>query len=452
MNTIKEQKQQGKNLRENIPRSDLGSWKAEKNRDVVQQLLKQQESTRLQILIPIRHERMAVSPFTFFRGSAIIQANDQASKPYTDLYAQACGDAHISNFGLFASPERRLIFDINDFDETAPAPFECDVKRLCASIEVCGRERGMSKQDRKEAVLQAARVYRQTMREFSDMGTIQVWYQHIDVETVMNEYSDSLDEEQKKNMQAIVDKALQKNSERAVKKLTETIDGKIRIKSDPPLITPVRDLVGDEKVIYGFRHNVQDTLDAYKLSLPVERRSIIDQYEPVDMAHKVVGIGSVGTQAWILVMMGRKNGDPLVLQIKEAGDSVLEPYFGKSNIALHGQRVVEGQRAIQTAGDILLGWVRLAPPTGEQKDYYVRQLWDAKGSIEVESISDKGFTGMGGFCAWTLAHAHAKTGNRHAIAGYLGKGDDFEKAMVKYASAYADQVEYDYEMFLKMIK
>ena len=449
MKTIEERKQEGKAYRKTTPRSALGEWEVQTKRPIVEELLLEQEKTRVKELLPLRRERMSVSPFTFFRGSAILQAHDLGSSPGTDFRVQACGDAHIANFGIFASPERRMVFDINDFDETLPAPFEVDVKRLAASVEICGRNRGFSKEERQSAVFNLAAHYREAMLEFSNMGNMEVWYRHLDLEKFMESPSGTVSKTQMRVMADTVQKAVSKNSERAVRKLTETVDGRIRIKSDPPLIVPVRDLIGKEKQAYDFHYSLRSALDIYKESLPRERRGLIDLYEPLELAHKVVGVGSVGRQAWILVMMGRENGDPLVLQIKEAEASVLEAYYGKCVFERCGHRVVAGQKAIQTAGDILLGYLRLQLPRG-QRDYYVRQLWDAKGSIDLETISLEGYNGLSLLCARTLAHAHAKTGDRHMIAGYLGKGDAFETAIARYAAAYADQNEADYEVFLKM--
>ncbi len=449
MKSIQERKNEAKEYRKVTSRSDLGIWEVQTGRPIVEELLQLQESTRVKELIPVRHERMAASPFTFFRGAAIIQAHDIASTPGTDFRVQACGDAHISNFGIFASPERRVIFDINDFDETLPAPFEVDVKRLAASIEICGRYRGFSPQSREKAVYESTALYRRAMMNFSDMGNMEVWYKHLDLEYLMENDSLFANKRQHKVMEETINKALTKNSERAVSKLTESVDGKLRIKSDPPIIVPIRDLFGEEKKRYDFNYNMEKALEIYKKTLPIERRGLIDQYEPLELAHKVVGVGSVGQQAWILILMGKENADPLVLQIKQAERSVLERYYGNSEYALSGQRVVQGQRAIQTAGDILLGWLSLDSAEGIHRDYYVRQLWDAKGSFDLGKITEEGLTGLASMCAWTLAHAHAKTGDRHALAGYLGKSDTFENAMVKYAQLYADQNEADYEMFLK---
>ena len=450
MKSIKERKEEARAYRKTTSRKELGLWKTETNRQIVEELLLMQEKTRVQQLIPVRRERMSASPFSFFRGSAVIQAHDLGAAPRTCFRVQACGDAHISNFGIFASPERRLVFDINDFDETLPAPFEVDIKRLAASIEICGRDRGFTKEQRAGAVYDAAAFYRKSMKGFSDMGNMEVWYKHLDIEAYLEKNTNEEIRRHMAEVQETLRKSMSKTSERAMKKLTETVDGKLRIKSNPPLIVPLGELIGEEKKLYGFRYNLRSAIGLYKDTLPSERQGLLDQYEPVEMAHKVVGVGSVGRQAWILIMMGRENGDPLVLQIKEAEASVLEACYGQSVYPKCGQRVVEGQRSIQTAGDILLGWVTLTNPDGKVRDYYVRQLWDSKGSIGIETISPEGYHGLSLACAWTLAHAHAKTGDRHAIAAYLGNGEVFENAMVSYASAYADQNEADYEVFLKM--
>lgn len=452
MQSISEIKGEAKAYRKVVTRKSLGRWEVETQRPLVASLITSQEATRLKELIPVRHQRMAASPFAFFRGTAIIQARDIASTPGTKFLVQACGDAHISNFGIFASPERRILFDINDFDETNPAPFDVDIKRLMASIEVCGRDRSFSKECRHKAVFDAAAMYRNTMRSFSEMGNMEVWYKHLDLESFLENEEYPINPENVKVMRAAIDKALTHDSNRAVRKLTETVDGKLRIKSDPPLIVPIRDMPGKEKELYDFHYNLYKAFEIYKESLPPERRGLISQYEPKELAHKVVGVGSVGQKAWMLVLMGRENGDPLVLQIKQAEKSVLEQYYGQSAYPGCGQRVVEGQRLIQNAGDILLGWMSLDLPDGRRNDYYIRQLYDAKGSFDLEKITESAYHGLSMMCAWTLAHAHAKTGNRHAISGYLGKSDVFENTMVKYAKAYADQNEADYEMFLKFIK
>ena len=392
---------------------------------------------------------MLVSPFTFFRGAAIIQAHDLSLTPGTDFRVQVCGDAHISNFGIFASPERRLVFDINDFDETLSAPFEVDIKRFVASLEICGRDRGFSRECRESVIFEAAQYYRKIMLESSEMGNMDVYYRHLDVGKLVEENITSLDQKQLEKMQAFLNKALAKNNERAFEKLIEASENVLRIISNPPLIVPVRDMGEEEKKLYG-EQTILEAFQLYKKTLPEDRRHLIDQYEVLELAHKVVGVGSVGRKAWILVMLGRENGDPLVLQLKEAEKSVLEEYYGASPYTCCGQRVVEGQRAIQTGGDILLGWEQMILPDGRRTDYYVRQLWDGKRSFDMNKITEKEYAGLSMLCATTLAYAHAKTGDRHALAGYLGDKEAFDNAMVNYAFAYADQNEADYAVFQKM--
>lgn len=441
---------EGEALREKIPLKSHGKWKVKTNREQAIALLKEQESARVQELVPLRRERMSVSPFTFYRGSAIIMAYDLAVTPDTGLIVQAVGDAHIANFGLFRSPERRLVFDINDFDETLPGPWEWDIKRLLASVEICGRDRGFSKKERRQAVFRAAQSYRKSMQKFSDMGNLDVWYAHIDMDDLLKFANENLSEAERKKIIKRTNKALTKNSASAVEKFAEIVNGSYRIKSDPPIIVPIRELYPKTKrdeVMDGFVNNL---VTFYRLSLPRERRDLICRYKPVDAARKVVGVGSVGTKAWIVILEGVPGSDPLVLQIKQATESVLERYLPKSRFVEHGRRVVTGQKAIQTAGDILLGWIRVPIDDGFD-DYYVRQLWDGKGSADLTKISHEGLIGVASLSAWTLAHAHAKTGDCHAIAAYLGETDDFEKTMVKFARAYADQNEADYQMFMKAI-
>jgi len=437
----------GKALRKEVPRKSQAEWTVEKGRSRGVDLLKQQESDRVQELLSIRHERMAVSPFTFYRGAAIIMADDLSKTPSTGIRVQDCGDAHIANFGIFGSAEGRLVFDLNDFDETLPAPWEWDVKRFLTSVEICGRDRGFSEKERRKIVRNTAKYYRESMQTFSELGNLEVWYAHIDIENLLESDSIELKSESSRQIRKTISKAMNKNSAAAAAKLTETVDGKQQIISDPPLIVPMRELAGDEgeKAL----QYLGLVLKKYRMSLPRERRSLIDQYSIVDMARKVVGVGSVGTRAWIVVLEGADPTDTLVLQVKEASESVLEPYAQKSEFANHGRRVVEGLRATQTAGDIFTGWVTIADMDGTSKDYYVRQLWNAKGSIDLTDITRDNLKGLAKMCAWTLAHEHAKTGNRHEIAGYLGKGEAFDEAMAEFASKYADQNEADYQMFLK---
>ena len=447
-----EAQEYGKSLRKQVPRTSHAAWQVKDGREGAMTLLREQERDRVQDLLPIRHQRMAESAFAFFRGAALIMANDLARTPATGIRVQATGDAHLANFGIFASPERRLVFDVNDFDETLPAPWEWDVKRLATSVEVCGRHLGLSSEGRLAAIRSSVSGYHEAMSGFSEMGNLEVWYEHLDVERLLREHEERLDKQDRSELRSTVERAYAKNSGRAVRKFTETVDGELRIVSDPPLLVPLRELstVGiSQEAIVRFLGSL---LARYRLTLPRERRALIDQYEPEDMARKVVGVGSVGMRSWIVILEGAGPDDHLVLQVKEATSSVLEPYAGKSGFREHGQRVVEGQRAIQTAGDILLGWVRMPDETGTIRDYYVRQLWDAKGSVDLDRMDPEELERFAGLCGWTLAHAHAKTGDRHAMAGYMGKGSAFDDAICEFAQAYADQNEADYQTFLASLK
>lgn len=443
---------QGKEKRKTCPRFQHEKWLIETKRKDSVSLIFEQEKDRVQELIPIRHKRMQASPFAFFRGAAIIMANDLAKTPTTNLKVQACGDAHIANFGVFASPERRLVFDINDFDETSIAPFEWDVKRLCASIEICARDRGFIESDRTQAIKSAIKAYCEAMNDYSKMGALDVYYDHMDLEKMADEFVTNKKTKKIFNQSQIkkaMDKAITKNREKAMDQLTEYVDGQLRIISKPPLIVPFRELNPEHEEILKF---LELALQKYRLTLPKERRHLFDQYTFCDVARKVVGVGSVGTRAWIMVFSGVGEGDPLILQIKEANASVLEPYAGKSIFLEHGRRVIEGQRAIQTAGDILTGWMRLPDESGHLRDYYVRQLWDHKASLNLEKMSSEELIGYASLCGRTLAHAHAKTGNRHMIAGYLGTNDTFSDAITHFAKAYGDQNEIDYQTFLTLTK
>ncbi len=453
-----ESKARGKQLRKETPRSSHATWEAPAARPDIVDLLKSQEKSRVQELVPIRHERMSASAFTFYRGAALIMANDLSHTPTSGTIVQACGDAHVSNFGLFQSPERRLVFDINDFDETARAPWEWDVKRLTTSIEVCARNRAFTPEQRDAAVLATVRAYRNAMLQFADMGTLDVWYAHADVESLYAHLSKQITKPQLKNAQKTVAKARQKNSLRAVSKFTEVVDGNLRIVSQPPLIVPMRDLLTEtaKGTLPPFNEEEQEAfislvLSGYLASLSPEKRHLVKQYRGVDIARKVVGVGSVGMRAWIVVMEGNSSADPLVLQIKEAEASVLERYTHKSKYLEHGRRVVEGQRAMQTSSDILLGWTRILGLDGKKHDYYVRQLWDGKGSFNVDGADPETLTLIGRTCGWTLAHAHARTGNRFEIAGYLGKSTTFDEAICAFSRSYADQNEQDYQRFLEAL-
>ena len=456
-----ESTKRGKELRASVPRESHAEWAPPLDRPDPVELLRSQGESRVQALLPLRYERMSVSAFTFYRGGALIMASDLSNTPTTGIRVQLCGDAHISNFGLFSSPERRTVFDINDFDETLPGPWEWDVKRLAASVEICGRDNGFTKKQRKAAVIACVQGYRETMRAFADMGNLDVWYTHLDIDTLRQSVSTSISEQDTKTADKIIGKAKAKNSVRAVQKLTEIVDGKLRIISDPPVIVPIRDLVAnkagdeaaerfDEGVL---EHLMRGILAEYRSSITPDKRNLIDSYTAVDMAHKVVGVGSVGTRAWIIVMRGADEHDPLVLQVKEAQDSVLERFVGKSEYKQHGERVVAGQRAMQTASDMLLGWCALPDvATKTKKHYYVRQLWDGKGSIDLEKLGPDDLKVLSSACGATLAHAHARTGDRFAIASYLGKSDKFDKAITQFAASYADQNELDYARFMEALE
>ncbi len=445
----------GKSLRKAVPRDVFASWQPPMNRPDPAGLIFSQDADRVKELVPVRHERMAVSPFTFYRGAALVMASDLSTMPTTGIEVQVCGDAHVSNFGLFLSPERRTVFDINDFDETCRGPWEWDVARLVASIEICGRDRNFSDEEREAAVLAAASGYRESMRKFATMGNMDVWYEHFDVDNLISVFGGNLNKKDLKKAQKALQKAKNKNSTRAIGKLTEVVDGQLCVVSDPPIVIPLRNLIQHAETEIpadlDMTKVVSLVLERYRQSLAPERAALVQRYRGVDIAHKVVGVGSVGLQAWIVVLEGANAEDPLVLQIKEATDSVLERFVGKASQPSHGQRVVEGQHAMQTVSDALLGWTTLPMPSGKTRDFYVRQLWDGKGSIDLTTIRPKHLESLARACGWTLAHAHARTGDRFAIASYLGKSTKFDVAMLEFASAYADQNDKDYAAFVAAI-
>ncbi|MBS1894823.1 MAG: DUF2252 domain-containing protein [Actinobacteria bacterium] len=433
----------GKSIRDAVPRSSHGAWEPAKDRRDPVAVLEGQAESRVQELVPIRYGRMLASPFTFFRGAAAIMAMDLAETPDTGLRVQACGDAHLSNFGAFAAPDRRLVLDVNDFDETLPGPWEWDVKRLAASFEIAGRDREFTPKETRSAVLAAAGEYREAMRSFAAMGNLDVWYARLDAEALIGDLAKVAGRKQVKTVEKNVEKAHKKNSLKAFDRLVRVVDGEPRIISDPPLVVPVRELVPDDRR-HEMEGRIEELLARYRESLQGDRRHLFDSYRFVDMARKVVGVGSVGTRAWIVLMMGRDGQDPLFLQAKEAEASVLEPYVGASGFANHGERVVQGQWLMQAASDILLGWLPAFGFDGQERDFYVRQLWDGKRSAEVESLRPAGLAVYGRICGWTLARAHARSGDRVAIGAYLGKGESFEQAIADFATRYADQNELDY--------
>ena len=433
----------GKAARAVASRSAHGEWEPATDRRDPVELLEEQAATRVRELVPIRYGRMLVSSFTFFRGAAYPMAADLASAPRTGLDVQLCGDAHLSNFGGFAAPDRRLVFSINDFDETLPGPFEWDVKRLVASFAVAGRDRGFDARQRRSINRTVTRSYREAIRGFSEMSNLELWYSRIDVEEIAALAAGQGTGKQRKRFERNLAKARSKDSLRAFTKLTEIVDGEPRIASDPPLIVPIEDVVsGVERS--ELEEFVREVIRSYRRTLSADRRQLLERFRYVHSARKVVGVGSVGTRAWIVLMLGRDENDPLFLQLKEAQPSVLEPFLGKSAYANHGQRVVEGQRLTQAASDIMLGWIRMTAYDGVSRDFYMRQLWDGKGSALVDLMNPPAMTVYAEVCGHALAKAHARSGDAIAIASYLGAGDSFDRALASFAEAYADQNERDY--------
>jgi uncharacterized protein (DUF2252 family) len=386
---------------------------------------------------------MLASAFTFYRGAAAIMAMDLASTPTSGIEVQLCGDAHLSNFGVFAAPDRRLVLDVNDFDETLPGPWEWDVKRLAASFEIAGRDRDFTPKETRAAVLTAVRAYREAMREFAGMGNLDVWYARLDVDTLLADLAKVATAKEMKTTRKNVKKARRKNSLRAFDRLVRVVDGEPRIISDPPLLVPIQELLSEDERL-DFEERIRELLASYRESLKGDRRHLFDSYRFVDIARKVVGVGSVGTRAWVVLMMGRDGQDPLFLQAKEAEASVLEPFAGKSEFSNHGERVVEGQWLMQAASDVLLGWLPALGIDDRERDFYVRQLWDGKRSVEIETLPPEGLAIYGRVCGWVLARAHARSGDRIAIGAYLGKGDAFDRAIAEFSERYADQNELDH--------
>lgn len=433
----------GKAARNQTPLSSHREFDPAPGRDPVGLLL-DQAKTRVPELVPVRHGRMLVSPFTYFRGAALPMAADLARSPTSGLRAQLCGDAHLANFGGFGSPERRLVFDVNDFDETLPGPFEWDVKRFAASLAVAGRDNGFAAKHRRTVTLAGVEAYRKAMRDFASMPTLKVWYAHLNLEEVIGELlSHVSSKKRRKRTERTVASARTRDSMQALGKLTTMVDGHPQIISDPPLVVPVEELVGHmEKEEFYAR--LSRLLDAYKLTLPDDRRHLVKQFTLVQLARKVVGVGSVGTRAWIMLLEADDGREPLFLQAKEAEASVLAGYAGPSQYANHGQRVVAGQHLMQASSDIFLGWQRMTGLDNLERDFYIRQLRDWKLSADIERMNPRGMALYAGMCGWTLARAHARSGDRIAIAGYLGKSDAFDKAVADFAEIYADQNEADH--------
>jgi uncharacterized protein (DUF2252 family) len=440
--TRAERKAQGKAARAAVPLEAHSDFTAAPGRDPVGLLLGQAPS-RVPELIPIRHGRMLVSPFTYYRGAALPMAADLATTPTTDLRVQLCGDAHLSNFGGFAAPDRRLVFDVNDFDETLPGPFEWDVKRLAASLTVAGRDNGFTAAESRDAVLSGVRAYRTKLREFAQKPMLDVWYARLDIEDELGKLRSQLAPKGVRKTEKLAAKARTRDSMQALDKLTTLVDGGRRIISTPPLIVPIEELFSDIEAD-ALAAQLNDLLESYLGTLQSDRRHLVRQFDLIQVARKVVGVGSVGTRAWILLLEAGDGQEPLFLQAKEAQTSVLANYCGASDYDDQGQRVVAGQHLMQAASDIFLGWQRTTGVDGVERDFYVRQLRDWKLSLPIEEMRPQGMAVYAGWCGWTLARAHARSGDRIALAGYLGKSETFDNAIADFAEKYADQNERDY--------
>lgn len=472
MITVEERQSLGSGARTGTPRSSHAGWELAAGRRSPVDLLEGQNADREPDLVPVRHGRMMVSPFTFYRGAARVMAEDLKDTPTAGLNVQVCGDAHLSNFGVFGSPERRLVFDLNDFDETLPGPFEWDVKRMAASFLVAARDNGFTPADARAAALASVTAYREAMAGFAQQGTMDVWYASLDEGMIKGAVKGAVREAgktaakskagsgQAKGDQAKMAKLAEKrvgqaaakahtrDSLQALSKLGELSGGRYRIVSQPPVIIPVRDLA-PELTPDRLSTVIREQFAAYRASLQPDMRHLLGHFEVVDFARKVVGVGSVGTRCFIVLLQGRDASDPLFLQVKEATTSVLEEHLPRSRYRQHGQRVVQGQRLMQATSDIYLGWARGLDVT---RHFYWRQLRDMKGSVVIEEMTPLGLELYARLCGWTLARAHARSGDSVAIAAYLGRGDTFDRAITDFSERYADQNERDYQEFTAAIK
>ena len=437
--TATESRDQGKSLRDDVPRSAHAQWAPSPTRADPVEVLTAQDATRLPWLVPTRHGRMLESPFAFYRGAAAVMAADLAQTPSSGVTVQLCGDAHLSNFGLYASPERRQVFDVNDFDETLPGPWEWDVKRLAASVAVAAGQNDAKPADARSAAVAAVAGYRDAMRRFATLPILDVWYSQASVDALR---SVAPSKASRKAIDTDARKARRRTSERALGRLTERVDGDLRVRSDPPVLMPLRDLtshIDREEMLATARQSFAGYVD----SVDIDRQHLLHRFEVVDLALKVVGVGSVGTRCFLALMRGRMHSEPLILQIKEAGPSVLEGHLPRSRYHLQGKRVVIGQRLMQTSTDIFLGWSK-----GEDgRHFYWRQYHDMKGSADVLDMGPQPLGNYARTCGWALAHAHARTGDAAKIAGYLGKGQSFDEAVGEFALTYAEQNEQDYAAF-----
>ncbi|MEV4428831.1 DUF2252 domain-containing protein [Streptomyces sp. NPDC049602] len=449
--TAQERAALGKEARSAVPRSSHADFSPGPKRPDPLEIIDRQSATRLSELVPIRYGRMSESPFRFYRGAAAIMASDLAGTPRTGFRTQLCGDAHMLNFRLLASPERRLMFDINDFDETLPGPWEWDVKRLAASLVIAGRSNGFSTKQRAGIVRATVRSYRESMRAFAGIGNLAVWYAQFDEAWVRDRFGADLSARGRERWAQAVDKARSHDTVQAFDKLTRVVDGERRITPDPPLITPLEDLLPDDRR-GRLEQQISRLIERYGRTLQSDRRFLLEQYRVADMARKVVGVGSVGTRCWIVLLLGRDGEDPLFLQAKEADESVLAPHVGATAYPTQGERVVSGQRLMQATSDIFLGWERVEGIDGRRRDFYVRQLRDWKGVAVAEDMVPRGMRTFGALCGATLARAHARSGDRIAIAAYLGGGDSFDRALVTFAESYADQNERDHRALVDAIK
>jgi uncharacterized protein (DUF2252 family) len=443
--SVSERTALGKAARAEAPRASHAEFDPGSRRPDPLKLLEGQAKTRDPELVPIRYGRMLASPFAFFRGGALIMASDLAATPRSGLTVQCCGDAHLSNFGVFASPDRRLVFDLNDFDETLRGPWEWDVKRMAASMLIGARENGDSNKHQDRIVLETVEAYRTAMRSFATMDNLAVWYARAEIEPLLQEYGPQLTPKISRRTDRELAKVRTRDSMSAFSKLARVRGGQPRIVADPPLIVPIDELAQGAERDQIFE-SLSSRLGSYRESLERDRRQLLEQYSLTDFARKVVGVGSVGTRAWIALLMGRDGRDPLFLQLKEAESSVLERFVGRSELRNHGERVVTGQRLMQAASDIFLGWLRVPAVDGEKaRDFYGRQLRDWKGSVTLGQMGPKALRAYGRLCGWTLARAHARTGDRVAIAAYLGPGASFDHAILAFSRAYADQNLRDFQ-------
>ena len=438
-----ESAERGRVARKVTPRSAHGDWSPAPGRRDPVEILSEQAASRVQELVPIRYGRMLASPFAFYRGAAAVMAADLAHTPDTGIVVQACGDAHISNFGAFAAPDRRLVFSPNDFDETLPGPWEWDVKRMAASVEIAARDAGLGPRRRRRIVMGCVREYREGMRAFARMSHLDAWYERLNASELVERFGGDLDAKGRILFERPFAKARRKTSVRAVEKLTERVHGELRFRTVPPLLVPLRELLGPDEA-RDERPFVYEVLDEYAASLEEDHRYLFATYRFLDMARKVVGVGSVGTRAWVFLFVGRQGKDPLVLQAKEAQASVLEPHLGASEFENHGERVVRGQRISQAVSDVFLSWQRSEGLDRREHDFYVRQLWDWKASVDPATLHEAGLRAYTRACGWSLARMHARSGDRLAIAAYLGSSSNFDEAIARFSAAYADRNELDH--------